>query len=131
MSPYESDAQIAHLQDKQLVDFVISEDSDLLAYGCSKVSEEKCKIKRISFFLPQCTFYLVCFILSTVPCEHFVSHINKGKVNSFFFPHFLTNYIVLEDNSYKDRVCAYFVFKAMFAAAVTRSLSKGKSHKEA
>ncbi|KAJ7324075.1 Rad2 nuclease [Desmophyllum pertusum] len=37
VSPYEADAQISHLLDYNLVDFAISEDSDLLAYGCAKV----------------------------------------------------------------------------------------------
>lgn len=37
VSPYESDAQIAFLLDKGLAHFAITEDSDLLAYGCNKV----------------------------------------------------------------------------------------------
>lgn len=38
MSPYESDAQIAFLVNNGYADFAITEDSDLLAYGCEKVS---------------------------------------------------------------------------------------------
>lgn len=38
VSPYESDAQIAFLVKYGYADFVITEDSDLLAYGCEKVS---------------------------------------------------------------------------------------------
>lgn len=37
VSPYEADAQITNLLETKLADFAISEDSDLLAYGCSKV----------------------------------------------------------------------------------------------
>lgn len=38
MSPYEADPQIAHLLEINLGDLAISEDSDLLAFGCSKVN---------------------------------------------------------------------------------------------
>jgi len=38
VSPYKADAQITNLVETKLADFAISEDSDLLAYGCSKVS---------------------------------------------------------------------------------------------
>ena len=37
VSPYESDAQIAFLLSKGYADFAMTEDSDLLAYGCKKV----------------------------------------------------------------------------------------------
>lgn len=37
VSPYESDAQLAFLFKEKIVDLVITEDSDLLAYGVSKV----------------------------------------------------------------------------------------------
>lgn len=37
VAPYEADAQLAYLSRKNFVDFVISEDSDLLVYGCSRV----------------------------------------------------------------------------------------------
>ena len=36
--PYEADAELAFLLKQAHADFVISEDSDLLAYGCKKVS---------------------------------------------------------------------------------------------
>ncbi len=38
VAPYEADAQIAYLALNGLVDVVITEDSDLLAYGCPRVS---------------------------------------------------------------------------------------------
>ena len=37
VAPYEADAQLAYLSINNLVDFVISEDSDLLVYGCARV----------------------------------------------------------------------------------------------
>jgi exonuclease 1 len=37
VAPYEADAQLAFLSLNGLVEAVISEDSDLLAYGCSRV----------------------------------------------------------------------------------------------
>lgn len=38
VAPYEADAQLAFLNQREIVDFVITEDSDLLVFGCSKVS---------------------------------------------------------------------------------------------
>ena len=38
ISPYESDAQITFLLEHKLADFAITEDSDLLTYGCEEVS---------------------------------------------------------------------------------------------
>jgi 5'-3' exonuclease len=37
VAPYEADAQLAYLATNGLVDAIISEDSDLLAYGCPRV----------------------------------------------------------------------------------------------
>ena len=37
VSPYEADAQMAYMVEKGQVDFAITEDSDLLAYGCQNV----------------------------------------------------------------------------------------------
>ena len=37
VSPYESDAQLAFLYKQSMIDVVITEDSDLLAYGVEKV----------------------------------------------------------------------------------------------
>jgi len=37
VAPYEADAQLAYLSKTNYVDFVITEDSDLLALGCSRV----------------------------------------------------------------------------------------------
>lgn len=37
IAPYEADAQIAYMVKEGLADFAISEDSDLIAYGCPRV----------------------------------------------------------------------------------------------
>jgi exonuclease-1 len=37
VAPYEADAQLAYLSKKEIVSLVITEDSDLLAFGCSNV----------------------------------------------------------------------------------------------
>lgn len=37
VAPYEADSQLAYLGKENIVDFVITEDSDLLAFGCKKV----------------------------------------------------------------------------------------------
>ena len=37
VAPHEADAQLAYLAKEGLVDVVITEDSDLLAYGCERV----------------------------------------------------------------------------------------------
>jgi XPG I-region len=38
VAPYEADAQMAYLAKANLADIIITEDSDLLAYGCPEVS---------------------------------------------------------------------------------------------
>ncbi len=37
IAPYEADAQIAYMVKEGLADFAISEDSDLIAYGCPRL----------------------------------------------------------------------------------------------
>lgn len=37
VAPYEADAQLAYLAMKNIVDIVITEDSDLVLFGCPKV----------------------------------------------------------------------------------------------
>ncbi len=41
VSPYETDAQIAHMLLNGHADFGITEDSDLLVYGCKKVCKKE------------------------------------------------------------------------------------------
>lgn len=37
VAPYEADAQLAFLEDRGLVDGIVTEDSDLLVFGCKHV----------------------------------------------------------------------------------------------
>ena len=37
VAPYEADAQMAYMVKEGIADFAISEDSDLIAYGCPKM----------------------------------------------------------------------------------------------
>lgn len=37
MAPYEADAQLAYLEKNNIIDGVITEDSDLLVFGCKTV----------------------------------------------------------------------------------------------
>lgn len=37
VAPYEADAQMAYMVQQGLADFAISEDSDLIAYGCPSI----------------------------------------------------------------------------------------------
>ena len=43
MAPYEADSELVHLVNIGLADFAISEDSDLMAYGCKMVRYNKMK----------------------------------------------------------------------------------------
>lgn len=54
VAPYEADGQLAFLNIKNIADFVISEDSDLLVFGCKKV------FKFYMLFI----FYLTFFIFA-------------------------------------------------------------------
>lgn len=40
VAPYEADAQLAYLNKAGLVQAIITEDSDLLAFGCKKVRKK-------------------------------------------------------------------------------------------
>lgn len=44
IAPYEADAQLAYLNRTGYADFVITEDSDLLLFGCRQVSAFKCTL---------------------------------------------------------------------------------------
>ena len=37
VAPFEADAQLAYLESKGLIQGVVTEDSDLLAFGCKEV----------------------------------------------------------------------------------------------
>lgn len=57
VAPYEADAQLAYLEKKGLIDGIITEDSDLLVFGCRKIlfkldPDGRCmEIKRDNFTL--------------------------------------------------------------------------------
>ncbi|CAI4222247.1 unnamed protein product [Auanema sp. JU1783] len=59
VAPYEADAQLAFLLENNLADVVITEDSDLIVFGCSKIvfkwdfESESCSIYQKSL-LPNC-----------------------------------------------------------------------------
>ena len=44
VAPYEADAQMAYMVKQGIADFAISEDSDLIAYGCPK------QMMKLDFF---------------------------------------------------------------------------------
>ena len=44
VAPYEADAQMAYMVKQGIADFAISEDSDLIAYGCPK------QLMKLDFF---------------------------------------------------------------------------------
>lgn len=48
VAPYEADAQLAFLNISGIADYVITEDSDLMLFGCKKVNEIKKFTVRIS-----------------------------------------------------------------------------------
>ena len=50
VAPYEADSQIAYLVREGIADFAISEDSDLIAYGCPKL------VMKLNFN-GQCKFF--------------------------------------------------------------------------
>jgi 5'-3' exonuclease len=41
VAPYEADAQLAYLNRTKIADYVITEDSDLVLFGCHHVRNEK------------------------------------------------------------------------------------------
>lgn len=52
VSPYEADAQLSFLLRKGIVDYVMSEDSDMVAFGCRKIIkgfkiDGKCEVLRL------------------------------------------------------------------------------------
>jgi len=47
VAPYEADAQLAFLNKSDIAQAVITEDSDLLAFGCKKVSVQRLFIEEI------------------------------------------------------------------------------------
>lgn len=48
VAPYEADAQLAYLSKTGMVQAIITEDSDLLAFGCKKVEKILCLISKLA-----------------------------------------------------------------------------------
>jgi exonuclease-1 len=65
VSPYESDAQLSYLSKAGIVDLVISEDSDLLVYGCKRVLY-KLDVEGMHIFICLC----ICTFICTFICEY-------------------------------------------------------------
>ena len=51
VAPYEADAQLAYLSKEGIVDLVITEDSDLLVFGCAKVRLRVCEFLLFVYLL--------------------------------------------------------------------------------
>ena len=49
VAPYEADAQLTYLQKEGIVDFVITEDSDMLVFGCKRVGKQTSSMKDSSW----------------------------------------------------------------------------------
>jgi 5'-3' exonuclease len=49
VAPYEADAQLAYLNRAKIADYVITEDSDLVLFGCHHVRNENEKRRKKSF----------------------------------------------------------------------------------
>ncbi|CDI87796.1 exonuclease, putative [Eimeria praecox] len=63
VAPFEADAQLAYLSRTNQIHSAISEDSDLLAYGCKRVmlkmdKEGKCEVLRLPFLQDENDNYL-------------------------------------------------------------------------
>jgi exonuclease-1 len=55
VAPYEADAQLCMLEREGIVDGIITEDSDLLVFGCKQVSDPRFKTPS-SCSLSECIF---------------------------------------------------------------------------
>lgn len=60
-APYESDAQLAYLSQRRLVDLVITEDSDLLLYGARAVLFKLDNDGNVCALPPYC-FLSICLL---------------------------------------------------------------------
>ena len=62
MAPFEADAQLAYLMKERIADIVITEDSDLLTFGCQRVC--------IVCVLCMCyMYYIMCICNSIYICN--------------------------------------------------------------
>jgi exonuclease-1 len=56
VAPYEADAQLAYLNLKNIAQIVITEDSDLVLFGCTKVCRQTSHIHLINSLLANSVF---------------------------------------------------------------------------
>lgn len=98
VAPYEADAQLAYLNKAGIVQAIITEDSDLLAFGCKKVlicnyvilidggsvkhepkgfpvQEEVFKIKRTPIFVILMIYYSIIIISYNIIYSSIICHI--------------------------------------------------------
>lgn len=66
VAPYEADAQLAYLSKSGLAQAVITEDSDLLAFGCKKVSKLRRCISSCMHATPYVSEELIDFKPSVI-----------------------------------------------------------------
>lgn len=64
VAPYEADAQLAYLNRTRIADYVITEDSDLVLFGCHHVRYSE-RMKIIEFLFDDCVVFLLIDSLQT------------------------------------------------------------------
>lgn len=84
VSPFEADAQLSFFSLNKIVSCVITEDSDLLAYGCEKVriNRNNLKFQLFFFFMCMCAlndWHLSGYIVFRNNLFHFFTISNFGK----------------------------------------------------
>lgn len=69
MAPYESDAQLAFLTKEHFADAVITEDSDLIAFGCEKVTNKLPISNRNRLFLNGTLIKVIAQFMRNIYCQ--------------------------------------------------------------
>lgn len=98
IAPYEADAQLAWLSRHDLIDLVISEDSDCLPYGCKRVSS--CAKPTGG---KQIDGYQVVFKLELDGNGQEIKRKNLGANTGFNFVNW-TGYMVRRDETNKQKI---------------------------
>ena len=138
VAPYEADAQMAYMVQSGMADFAISEDSDLIAYGCPKIVmklmpggqceqfsfedfyKSKCDCKDIKILqgLDKREFVLACVMAGCEYVENIervglkvaLKHFEKSKT----FEQVMLS--LMKSPNYKRRIPEDYVNKAVQAA---------------
>lgn len=84
VAPYEADAQLAYLNKCGIAQLIITEDSDLLLFGCDKVQDLYTQLFcfitfRFFMKLVSCTFNI-----KVVPCQN-MYHVSLVPINPYFW----------------------------------------------